>query len=385
MPASRGLMLILLVAACLAIAACGGGEDEERAETAPPPPVETEGDTTRPQRAEERDLARADGEPRVETVATGLEIPWEIGFLPDGRALVTERAGAVRLLARDGSLREQPVAELDVVTAGEGGLLGLAIDPDFAENSYVYLYRTTEDGNEVLRARFEDGELSDRTTLVDGIPAAPIHDGGRLRFGPDERLYFTTGDAGRAQLSQEDGLAGKVLRYSPARYRGEGGEPETFTTGHRNPQGLAWQPETDRLISTEHGPVGDDEVNWLREGRNYGWPEAQGEDHGRFQAPLVVYGDAIAPSGGTFVTLPGSAWTGDMLFGALVGEHIRRLSFDGSEVTRDEPLFAGRFGRVRTVVEAPDGSLYALTSNRDGRGSPGDEDDRILRIVPPAG
>jgi glucose/arabinose dehydrogenase len=158
-----------------------------------------------------------------------------------------------------------------------------------------------------------------------------------------------------------------------------------YTLGHRNPQGFDWQPGSGRLVATEHGPDGDDEVNVIRRGANYGWPLVRGEDHGEFEAPAAVYADSIAPSGGTFVSLPGSAWTGDFLFGALVGEQIRRVGFDdGGSVTRNEGLFIGEFGRVRTVVEGPDGALYALTNNRDGRGAPREGDDRVLRIVPPA-
>ena len=217
--------------------------------------------------------------------------------------------------------------------------------------------------------------------LVEGIAAAAIHDGGRIHFGPDGRLYISTGDAAQDDLAQDpDSLNGKILRVTP------GERPEVFSLGHRNPQGFDWLPRRGLFVSDEHGPDGDDEVNVLREGANYGWPLARGEDHGDFEAPVAVYPDSIAPSGGTFVSLPGSEWTGDYLFGALVGEQIRRVRLDESgAVTIDEALFEGDFGRVRTVVEGPDGALYALTSNRDGRGLPREGDDRILRIVPPAG
>ena len=160
---------------------------------------------------------------------------------------------------------------------------------------------------------------------------------------------------------------------------------QTLSTGHRNVQGLAWQPGSDRLFATEHGPTGNDELNRIVRDGNYGWPQAQGREHGGFRAPLAVYAESIAPSGATFVTLPGSAWTGDLLFGALVGEQIRHVELDGASVRAQEALFAGRYGRIRTVVEGPDGALYALTNNTDGRGSPREGDDRVLRIVPPAG
>jgi glucose/arabinose dehydrogenase len=367
------------------VAGCGGDDEPERAEP-PPPPATTETETPAPS-ADGRRLARVDGAPRVETVAEGLEIPWEVAFLPDGRALITERPGRVRLLSRDRRLQSEPVAQVEVNPAGEGGLLGVAVDPEFEQNGFVYLYRTTDSGNEVARYRLTGGRLREEATIVRGIIPGPIHDGGRIRFGPDDRLYFSTGEAGSPALAQEEGsLNGKILRMGARDYRGNGGRPEVFSLGHRNPQGFDWQPRTRRLYATEHGPDGDDEVNLLRRGANYGWPDLRGDaEREGFVAPIAFYPETIAPSGASFVTLPGSAWTGDYLIGALVGEQIRRLSIDGSRVTRNEALFEGEFGRVRSVVEGPDGALYALTSNTDGRGSPREGDDRLLRIVPPAG
>lgn len=367
---------LLPVALLAALGGCGGDDDEpDRDSAPPPPPAQVEpGPSDR-----EPELARSDGGPRVETIATGLEAPWEIAFLPDGRALVTERPGRVRLLGRDRRLRDEPVAEVEVAAIGEGGLLGAAVDPRFERNRFVYLYRTTSDGNEVVRYRFAGDRLEDETVVLDGIAAGAIHDGGRIHFGPDDRLYVSTGDAGQADLSQDpESLNGKILRLDGA------GRPEVFSLGHRNPQGFDWLRDG-RFVEDEHGPDGDDEVNLLRRGGNYGWPLVRGEEHGEFVAPVAVYPDSVAPSGGSVVSLPGSAWTGDYLFGCLVGSQIRRVRIDESgRATVDEALFEGEFGRVRTVVEGPDGALYALTSNRDGRGSPTGEDDRIIRIVPPA-
>ncbi|MDP2712378.1 MAG: PQQ-dependent sugar dehydrogenase [Solirubrobacteraceae bacterium] len=377
-------MPLRLAALCavLALALVACGDDDGGDDAASPPPQ-----TTTATIPADGELARSDGEPEVTTIAEGLDVPWEIAFLPDRRALISERPGTIRLLSADGELRDEPLAEVQRVEAeGEGGLLGLAVDPQFDDNGFVYAYRTTADGNEVVRLRLDGESLTEQATIVENIPAGAIHNGGRLGVGPDDRLYITTGDAGDEGSSQRDGLAGKVLRMEPAAYRGDGATPETFTTGHRNPQGLAWQPGSDRLFSTEHGPTGDDEVNVLRAGRNYGWPEAQGTDHGDFEAPAAVYGDeTIAPSGATFVTLPDSAWTGDLLFGGLAGTQIRRLQVDGATVTSQQALLGDQLGRTRTVVEGPDGALYALTSNTDGRGSPRDGDDRLMRIVPPRG
>ena len=331
-------------------------------------------------------LVRAQNGPRVTTVATGLNIPWDIAFLPDGRALVTERPGRVRLLSAEGRLQDRPVANIAVRQIGEGGLLGVAVDPQFAENRFVYLYRTTSNDIEIGRYRFtEDGGLSEQATVARGITVGAIHDSGRLHFGPDGRLYFTTGDAGRPGLAQRRGsLNGKMLRLDPAEFRGRGGRPEVFSLGHRNSQGFDWQPGTNALYAAEHGQTGNDEINLLRRGGNYGWPIIEGRRARRgLIRPRVLYPGGIAPSGATFVSRPGSSWTGDFLVAGLRGRQIRRVTFRRGRAVRNVALLRGRLGRVRTVVEAPDGGLYVLTSNRDGRGSPRAGDDRIVRIVPP--
>jgi glucose/arabinose dehydrogenase len=377
-PPPRGFAALAVAVGLLA--GCGG--DDEPAQS-PPPPSGPPGTSERSEAPE-----RTRGEPRVQTVAGGLDTPWEIAFLPDGRALVTERPGRVRLLDSDGRLREEPLAEVEVDDSGEGGLLGLAVDPRFAGNRLVYLYRTTDAGNEVARYRLEGGRLREQAVVAGGVRSGFIHNGGRLRFGPDGFLYVTSGEAGDDELAQDpDSLSGKILRLSPRALRGEDTRPEIFSIGHRNPQGLDWQPGSRRLVSSEHGPDGDDEINVVRRGANYGWPRIRGEESADgLVAPVQVYPESIAPSGATFVRRPGSAWSGAFLVAALVGEQMRRVSIDRSgRVTGDEALFEGRFGRLRSVVEGPDGALYLLTSNRDGRGTPKEGDDRILRVVPPAG
>jgi glucose/arabinose dehydrogenase len=329
--------------------------------------------------------------PRVKTVATGLEIPWEIAFLPDRSALVTERPGRVRLLDREGRLRRKPVATVPVSAYGEGGLLGLALDPDFAANRFVYLYYTTAGGMRLERWRFSGGGLRRERSLVEGIEAGRIHDSGRIAFGPDRRLYVATGDSGDGELAQRpDSLNGKFLALSPEHYRGAGGRPEIISRGHRNPQGFDWEPGTGRLIATEHGPTegvdgpeGYDEINEIVQGGNYGWPETYGFDQAGFNAPLRVYRQPLAPSGATFVSRRGSPWNGSFIFASLRGEELRRLVFRDGRVALDQPLLHKRFGRLRAVVEGPGGALYVLTSNRDGRGIPRPGDDRILRLTPP--
>jgi glucose/arabinose dehydrogenase len=304
---------------------------------------------------------------RVETVAEGLEVPWEIVWLPDGRALVTERPGRIRLL--DGTV----VAEVPVSALGEGGLMGMALDPEFERRPFVYLYFTAADGLQLERWRFEDDRLTREASLVDGvIEAGAIHDSGRIAFGGDGNLYVATGDAGNEALAQDQAsLNGKFLRLTPEQYRGGPSAPEIVSLGHRNPQGFDWEPGTDRLISTEHGPECCDEINEIRAGENYGWPVATGSDHDAFTAPVKVYEDSVAPSGAAF-------WRGAFWVATLRGESLRRVDLDGGS---EQVLLEGEYGRLRTVRVGPDGALYVLTSNRDGRGSPAGADDRILRVV----
>ena len=331
---------------------------------------------------------RAPGGPQVGTIATGLQIPWEIAFLPDRRALITERPGRVRIMTATRHVLAAPAARVPVSARGEGGLLGLAVDPQFSANRFVYVYRTAAVGNQVVRYRLVGARLVGPVIVARGVPAGTNHDGGRIHFGPDRRLYISTGETQRPGLAQSRAsLAGKILRLSPAAYHGRRAlRPQIFSLGHRNPQGFDWQPGTGALVASEHGEEGNDEINVLRFGGNYGWPIVQGAANRRgLIGPAVLYGDTIAPSGATFVHLPGSAWTGDFLVGCLAGEQIRRVRLRGGHAVVNEPLFDGRYGRIRTVVEGPDGALYALTNNRDGRGTPRAGDDRVLRIIPPAG
>ena len=337
---------------------------------------------------------------RVEVVATGLEVPWALAFAPDGRIFVTERPGRIRVI-ENGQLRPEPVAVLPVAATGEGGLMGLALDPNFAQNGYLYvMYTYRAEGalrNRISRLTLWGNTAGEETILIDGIPGAGIHDGGRLAFGPDGKLYATTGDAAQRELAQRlDSLAGKILRLNP-----DGSIPAdnpfpgsyVYSYGHRNPQGLAWHPTTGQLYSTEHGPSGEmglcclDELNLIRPGGNYGWPrvtDAPGDP--RFVDPILHSGqDTWAPAGMAFVTGERLApWKGHLFFGALRGQHLHHvvLSPDGKAVIFHEELFRGEFGRIRDVVMGPDGALYFTTSNRDGRGRPMPDDDRILRIVP---
>jgi len=316
--------------------------------------------------------------PSVSTVARGLVHPWEMAFLPDGSALVSERPGRLRFVTKGLRLSSRVIARFDV-SGGEGGLLGVAVDPRFRVNRYVYVFRTTEGGAALVRYRFVRRRLHSRRVLAGGISANRIHNGGRVKFGPGRRLYFTTGDSANPSTAQSSrSRNGKFLSLSRRQVLGRGGRPTIVSKGHRNPQGFAFSPRRGTLFATEHGAVGNDEVNIIRRGRNYGWPLIQGSQRAPgLTSPLVFYRNAIAPSGATFVRQGGSSWSGDFMFGALRGEHIRRLTITNGSVTRNQALFRGDFGRIRTVVEGPDGALYALTTNGSN--------DRILRIVPPSG
>jgi glucose/arabinose dehydrogenase len=332
--------------------------------------------------------------PQVTIYAHGLEIPWAMAFAPDGRAFVTERPGRVRVI-RNGRLDPKPVAVLPVAHVGEGGLLGLALDPEFPRRPFVYVYYTYQEmglRNRVERLREEDGRLIRDRVMLDGIPGAFVHDGGRIAFGPDGMLYIGTGDARNMDLAQNrQSLAGKILRITPdGQIPGDNpiASSPVYSLGHRNVQGLAWHPETKRLYATEHGPSGErgccqDEVNVIRPGSNYGWPEVTGDEHSRdapYITPLAHSGrETWAPSGAAFIS--SGPWRGRFLFATLRDRHLRMLvlSQDGVGVVRQERLVEG-FGLLRDVVEGPDGTLYVLTNNQDGRGSPAPDDDRILRI-----
>jgi aldose sugar dehydrogenase len=372
---------------------------------------------------------------RLDTIAVGLAVPWDLAFTPDGRILVTERVGRIRVIG-DGLLRPEPWAELNVFAdhpdlLPESGLLGIALAPDFARSGNVYVFATvsTAPANPLLRLfdrvarRFRRGVTgapdtrwqsrvyrltdrggygTDKRVIIDDLPASYYHAGGALAFGPDGRLYLTTGDVldpGRAQ--DPASLVGAVLRYEP-----DGAVPldnpfpdsPVYALGLRNPQGMAWHPETGELFVTEHGPSflphedgrhGKDEINVIVPGGNYGWPVVAGDTDGDglFLPPIIEWTPAIAPPGLTFYTGCELPWNGDLLVTGLRGQQLRRLSLDadpahpvGWRVAGEEVLLENALGRIRRVAMGPDGHLYLTTSNRDGRGQPRHDDDLLLRV-----
>ena len=391
---TRGLPPLL---AALSLAACGGDAPIESASTPTAAPTRTPAPAATPADGDagaRPGPVRASGsEPRVEVIAGGLEVPWDVAFLPDGRALVTERPGRIRLLSPSGAVAEEPVARIEVSARGEGGLMGLALDPEFdSGRPFAYVMLTNEGEVRVQRLRWAGEELRPEAIVLDGIRAGSIHDSGRLRFGPDERLYVATGDAGNGALAQDPASRnGKILALEPEQYRGSSSaEPTVISTGHRNPQGLDWHPRTGRLFASEHGPSGFDgpsccdELNAIEIGGDYGWPR-YGDDQPASAEPAHEWRETIAPSGIAFVTRGNSPWTGDVLVAALRGTALHRLSVSGDDASPEEILLDGGYGRLRAVVEAPDGSVWVTTSNLDSYGERQDErDDRVLRVIPPA-
>jgi glucose/arabinose dehydrogenase len=317
------------------------------------------------------------------TLATGLEVPWGVAFLPDGNALVTERESA-RLLrvAPDGAVT--PVGTVAGVAAeGEGGLMGVAVSPRFATDRTIVVAYTSATDNRVVRLRVADDGTVDgaaQQVLVSGIVQARIHNGGAVAFGPDGLLYVGTGDAGRREPAQDPAdLGGKILRVTPDGAPAPGNPSETpvFSLGHRNVQGLAFAPDG-TLYAAEFGQNRFDEVNRITSGANYGWPEVEGVgDRPGFVDPLVTWStDEASPSG--------LAYAGGALYAAgLRGERLWKVPVTAPDaVGTPEALLTGEFGRLRGVAPSPDGAaLWVTTSNRDGRGEPGPDDDRIV-VVP---
>lgn len=339
---------------------------------------------------------------RVETVVSGVQVPWSIVWAPDGRMLFTERAGRVRVV-ENGKLREQPLFTVpDVEPSGESGLMSIALHPNFSSNHFLYLsYAYGGDGVRVRVVRYTESPtgFGDRKVIIEEIPAAQFHAGCRVRFGPDGKLYITTGDATQRDLAQRlDSLAGKTLRLNddgsvPADnpFTGQSNaRQEIWSYGHRNSQGMDWQPGSGLMFQTEHGPSGfdgpggGDEVNIVEKGKNYGWPTIHHRQTAPgLESPVLEYTPACAPASGTFYR--GSAYPqfkNNFFFGCLRGERLIRVVLNGRAVVSQQDLLAKKYGRIREVAEGPDGLLYFSTSNHDGRGNPASDDDRIMRLVP---
>ena len=316
----------------------------------------------------------------TKTIASGLDVPWGIAFLPNGDALVSERPGVIVRIPRGGGRARTVMHVPGVVTesSGEGGLLGLAVSRHYATDKLVYAYLTTVSDNRIVRFRL-GGPLQ---PILTGLQKASDHNGGRIGFGPDGMLYAGVGDATNgANAQNRSSLNGKILRIAP-----DGSIPRgnpfpgsaVWSLGHRNVEGFAWD-SAGRMWASEFGENTWDEVNLIRKGRNYGWPVVEGKGGtrgGRFTNPLVTWRTSQAsPSG--------AAILGSTLYvGALQGQRLWRIPLRGTKTGRPQSLLSGRFGRLRTVVVAPGGRLWVTTSNRDGRGSPRSGDDKIIQVSP---
>ena len=331
---------------------------------------------------------------QIQVIADNLYVPWAIAISDEDKLYFTERSGAVRVI-EEGRLLSEPLITFGppFISQSEGGLMGIVLDPDFLQNRYLYVMHSYRENaqiyNRVVRLVEQNNKAEMDKVLLDSIPGGRIHNGGRLKLGPDQKLYITAGDAAVPALAQDvTSMAGKILRIER-----DGSIPEDnpisgspiYSFGHRNPQGLAWN-EKNVLYASEHGPIAYDEINIIEAGGNYGWPITKGDQTSseiNGITPLVHSGqETWAPSGIAFVTQ--GPWQGKLLVATLRGSRLLVFSLneEGTEVVNIESWLQNEYGRLREVVEAKDGSIYLTTSNRDGRGNPVAADDRIIRLMP---
>ena len=330
----------------------------------------------------------------IKVIAENLFVPWAIDISNEGKLYFTERSGIIRII-EDGKLLSQPIMTFSTpfVSQGEGGLLGITLDLNYSQNHYIYVMHsygeTNKIYNRVVRLLENNNKATIDKILLDKIPGGQIHNGGRIKIGPDKKLYITTGDAGNSALAQEPmSTAGKILRIEL-----DGRIPEdnpinnspVYSLGHRNPQGLAWDSKN-VLYASEHGQSAHDEINIIKPGANYGWPLVQGNEESTeimIQKPLIhSKEETLAPSGITFVNQ--GPWQGKLLIANLRGQQLLAMELNGkgTVVNNVQGLLKNEYGRLREVIEDKDGSIYMTTSNRDGRGKPDRADDKIIKLIP---
>ena len=326
------------------------------------------------------------GSESVQILATNLEQPWAIDFAGD-RILVTEKSGMVRVVQSD-ILLDEPLATLRTADIFDGGLLGIAVHPDFSNNHLLYVYFTyEEDGklwNKVLQITESENKLQDATTILDKIPASRFSNGGVLKFGPDEKLYVATGAGSDSSHDAQniDSLAGKVLRIND-----DGTIPSdnpfsnspVYSYGHSNPKGMAWN-DMGELYLTELGPTKNDEINLIQPGKNYGWPEQQCSGSSDYVNAVECYDPSIEPGGIVFYSGNQFDFKNDMIMASMKPENLDRLKISSEGIEYQKSILSG-LGRIRDVAQGPDGYLYVITSNTDGKAFPDSDDDKLVRIL----
>lgn len=324
----------------------------------------------------------------VEIIAEGLQAPRSIDISKDGRIFISEKRGSIRVVD-NGTLLTEPVGDIKAENIGDAGLLGLTLHPNFTQNHLFYVYYTYSNStglfNKVLMLKESNNRIIDSKTILDGIPGDDYRDGGRIKFGPDGKLYVSTGDASIPELSQDlNSLSGKILRINE-----DGTVPQdnpfsnspVFAYGFRNVQGLAWAPNSGALYSSDQGGAGNDEINLISPGKNYGWPHEEcnsnNDDDNRYTPPLLCFNPSLEPSGIAFAFSNKLGYQNHLIVATLKGTHLRDIDFDsGSQNT----ILVG-YGRIIDLVESEDGSIFVLTSNTDGRALPQQGDDKILRLT----
>jgi aldose sugar dehydrogenase len=323
----------------------------------------------------------------IAIIAENLSTPWAIDIAKDNRIFFTEREGKIRVIDEKGTLLDEPVAYIRVAQNGGSGLLGIALHPNFTENHLMYIYHSymkeNKLYNKVLLLKEKDNKIIESNIIIDSIPGSPYNNGGRIKFGPDYKLYITTGDASDPLSAQNlSSLAGKILRVNP-----DGSIPSDnpfkdssiYSYGHRNVQGIAWHPKTKQMYSSEHGSSGFDEINLIISAKNYGWAEEECKGTNISQKAIICFNPAVAPSGITFASSNKLGYQNDLIITTLKGSHLRQIDVESGEQNN---ILVG-YGRLRDIIESSDGTLYVLTSNTDGRGIIQENDDKILKILKP--
>jgi glucose/arabinose dehydrogenase len=379
---SRRLRLIAAFSGLLILTGCTNAANEPNPETrtaAPTPvssaPASTSDSVSPRPSSPSPTIVQSRGDPRAREIAADLEAPWGLVPLKDGSFLISERDTRKIVRVRDGATSTVRTID-EAEPAGEGGLLGLAMTPD---EKTVFAYYTAANDNRIVSMSWDGRDLGSPKVILKDIPKGFVHNGGRMVIGPDGYLYLGTGESGSGRLAQnKDSLGGKILRLRldgrPA--PGNPFDNEVFSYGHRNVQGLAFD-DAGRLWASEFGQQTWDELNWIKEGANYGWPEVEGSGNVRGMTnPKVVWRTSDAsPSGLAY-------WQGDLWMAGLRGQRLWQIPLDGTKAGDPVAHFRGDYGRLRSVAVAIDGNSLLLTSsNTDGRGDPTRDDDRLFRIT----